>query len=61
MNQKQQRFLIHFQGSYSPSVKKTGPKKWKKNRTSNFKKNQAYQVRGGNTKWKLPYKTKLTI
>ena len=25
------------------------------------KKNQAYQVRGGNTKWKLPHKTKLTI
>ena len=49
-----------FPGLLQPVSKKKQDEKAKKNRTSNFKKNQAYQVRGGNTKWKLPYKTKLT-
>ena len=49
-----------FPGILQPVSKKTGQKS-KSSRTLNFKKNQAYQVRGAYNKWKLLYKTKLTI
>ena len=50
-----------FPGLLQPFSKKTGQKSKKKQDIEFKKKNPAYQVRGGNTKCKLPYKTKLTI
>ena len=54
------KILFSFPGLLQPFSKKKKKnrtkKREKKNKTSNFKRNQAYQVRGGNTKCKLPYK-----